>query len=401
MNKIELKKLIEELRKIRGRHTELISLYIPAGANLHEIVDQLYSEKGTAENIKSKTTRKNVITALEKIINHLKLFKKVPENGLVVFCGNVSPVEGKEDFKLWSIEPIEKLNVKKYWCDQVFVLDFLEKMVEEKDVYGLIVLDASEATIGLLKGKSIEKIKNLESTVPSKSVKGGMSQMRYDRIRDQAIIEFLTKIGEIANEVFLKQENLKGIIIGGPGYVKDQFYEGDYLNYQLKQKVLGCKDIGYTGEEGLKELVKRSEDLIRETELFKEREIISKFFSLLRNDSKNVVYNVEEVVKASELNAIDSLLIAEDAKILKEKYFCQNCNLEKVIFRDASKIIIVYCDNCKSKMQLREQIEITKEIILKVEENGGKIFYISNETEEAKQFRSITNIAAILRFQIN
>ncbi|MFH8120459.1 MAG: hypothetical protein QXS37_06660, partial [Candidatus Aenigmatarchaeota archaeon] len=167
---------------MKGRHTELVSVYIPAGYNIIEIINQLVQERATAENIKSKTTRKNVVGALEKIIQHLRLFKQTPPNGLVVFAGNVSPIEGKEEIKLWSIEPPEKLDTKIYWCDQVFVLDPLKEMIKEKDVYGLIVLDAREATIGILKGKKIIVKKRLESTVPSKTVKGGMCLHRSTEI---------------------------------------------------------------------------------------------------------------------------------------------------------------------------------------------------------------------------
>jgi hypothetical protein len=172
--KLKLKKLIKELEKIKGRHTELVSVYIPSGYNLVDAMNQIFQEKGTASNIKSKTTRKNVLTALEKILQHLKLFRKTPPNGLVIFCGNVSPEEGKEDIRLWSYEPPVPISQKIYWCDQTFVLDPLKDLISEKEVYGLIVLDAKEATIGLLKGKRIEKLKTLESTVPSKTVKGGM-----------------------------------------------------------------------------------------------------------------------------------------------------------------------------------------------------------------------------------
>jgi peptide subunit release factor 1 (eRF1)/transcriptional regulator with XRE-family HTH domain len=172
--KLKLKKLIRELESIKGRHTELVSVYIPAGYNLIDVINQIFQEKGTASNIKSKTTRKNVLTALEKILQHLKLFRKTPDNGLVIFCGNVSPEEGKEDIRLWSYEPPVPISQKIYWCDQTFVLEPLKDLISEKEVYGLIVLDAKEATIGLLKGKRIEKLKSLESNVPSKSVKGGM-----------------------------------------------------------------------------------------------------------------------------------------------------------------------------------------------------------------------------------
>ena len=86
----ELKKFISELDSHKALHTELISVYIPAGYDLNKIINHLAQEQGTASNIKSASTRKNVISALERMIQHLRLFKQTPENGLAVFSGNVA-----------------------------------------------------------------------------------------------------------------------------------------------------------------------------------------------------------------------------------------------------------------------------------------------------------------------
>ena len=75
MSEIALKKLIKQLGSIRGRHTELVTVYVPAGYSLHEITAQLRSEQGTADNIKSKGVRKNVVTSLEKIMRHIQTYK--------------------------------------------------------------------------------------------------------------------------------------------------------------------------------------------------------------------------------------------------------------------------------------------------------------------------------------
>ena len=197
-----MKKLLEELESIKGRHTELVSVYIPKGFNLQEILNMLKQEYALTQNVKSRTTRKNVLDALEKITNHLRQFKETPPNGLVVFAGNVSQVEGQSDIKLWSIEPIEELNVKMYWCDQKFALDPLKEMVREKEIYGLIVMDSSGSDIGLLIGKKIVLEKHVDSLVPGKTTKGGWSQQRYARIREEAKLEHLKKTGEEASEIF-------------------------------------------------------------------------------------------------------------------------------------------------------------------------------------------------------
>ena len=169
----KLKKLLSELSQLKGRHTELVTVYIPADGNLIDTINQLRNEQGTAENIKSKSTRKNVVDALEKILQHLKLYRKTPENGVALFCGNISQHEGTTDIKLWAIEPPEKLGVKRYWCDQRFELEPLEEMASEKEVYGLLVVDNQEATVGLLKGKKIIALRRLDSIVPGKTAKGG------------------------------------------------------------------------------------------------------------------------------------------------------------------------------------------------------------------------------------
>jgi peptide chain release factor subunit 1 len=396
--KLKLKKLIRELEKIKGRHTELVSVYIPSGYNLVDAMNQIFQEKGTASNIKSKTTRKNVLTALEKILQHLKLFRKTPENGLVIFCGNISQEEGKEDIRLWSYEPPVPISQKIYWCDQTFVLDPLKDLISEKEVYGLIVLDAKEATVGLLKGKRIEKLKTLESTVPSKTVKGGMSQKRYDRLRDDALNEFLVKVGEEASNLLLKQENLKGVIIGGPGPVKETFHDKNYLHYQIQKKVLGIKDIGSTDEYGLEELVFKSQDILKEAVISKERELMQKFFSELKNNG-NVVYGYEETKKALEAGAVDILLISEEFNWVHVKFKC-NCGFATE--KDLPKYLVERqkCPNCGQKLIEEESKELVDELVEKASSLGTRVEYISTETSEGIQFRELSGIGAFLRYKI-
>src|SRR3989338_4477982 len=121
-NEVEYKKMkavLKELEKIRCRHTELVTVYVPAGYNINKVADQIVNEKSTANNIKSKTTKNNVIDALDKVLNHLKAYKETPKNGLAIFCGNVSKFEGAADIELWGFEPPEPVTVRLYRCDQV------------------------------------------------------------------------------------------------------------------------------------------------------------------------------------------------------------------------------------------------------------------------------------------
>jgi len=400
--KYKLKKLIDELGAIRGRHTELVSVYIPAGYSITDVIGQLKDEQGTASNIKSKTTRKNVVTALEKVVQHLKIFKETPANGLAVFAGNVSEVEGKEDIRVWSFEPPERLPTKIYWCDQTFVLEPLKAMVQEHDIYALIVLDARDASIGLLSGKSIKQLKKLDSTVPSKTVKGGMSQGRYDRLREDAINEFLNEIGDVASEILLKHE-IKGLIIGGPGPVKEKFAKGKYLNYMLLNKLLGVKDTGYTDEFGLRELVERAEDLLKDSVIAREKAVMNRFFTELEKNGP-VTYGLNEVKQAMEAGAVETLLISEGFDWVRVRFACQCGNeetkdLKRSVFQAKKE---QKCGKCGGWMKPSgEEMDLMDVIIEQAEKTGAKVEVISTETPEGGQFRELGGIAAFLRYKLN
>ncbi|MBI4895617.1 MAG: helix-turn-helix domain-containing protein [Candidatus Aenigmarchaeota archaeon] len=171
--KFKLKKLIKELEAIRGRHTELVTVHIPAEYSFNDIVNMLRTEQSTAENIKSKAVRKNVTAAIDKIIRNLQLYKRPPANGLSVFCGNVSQSEGDADIQFWAIEPPDELNTKLYWCSQRFDVTPLMEMVEEREIYGILCMDRQEADVALVFGKKVKSLVHMESIVPGKTRAGG------------------------------------------------------------------------------------------------------------------------------------------------------------------------------------------------------------------------------------
>ncbi len=296
--KLKLKRFIQELNSHKAAHTEFISVYVPQNYDLVKIIQHLAQEQGTASNIKSASTKKNVQAALEKMIHHLRTFKKTPPHGLAVFSGNVASKEGKQDLRIWSIEPPAPLNTRIYRCDKHFVTDILGEMIIEKQVYGLVVLDRRDANLALLKGKTIIPLKKTHSEVPGKFKAGGQSAARFARIREGAYKEHFKKIAEYMKEQFLPLGNdLKGIILGGPGTTISSFLEKDYITGDIKKKIIGTRDLSYTGDFGLQELIDKSQDLLAKEEIAEEKKIMQKFFDLLAKTTKKVAYGTKEVKK--------------------------------------------------------------------------------------------------------
>ena len=358
--RFHLKKFIKELENYRGRHTELVSVYIPQDYDLNKIINHLAQEQGTASNIKSSATRKNVTDALERMIQHLKLFKRTPPNGLCVFSGNVAEREGAQDFKVWSIEPPIPLKTRIYRCDKEFVLDIIRDMLEAKEVYGLVVMDRRDANIAILKGKSIIPLVKTHSEVPGKFKAGGQSAQRFHRLIEGAAKDHYKKVADYMKEAFLNMEGLKGIIVGGPGPTKYDLVDGDFITNEVKKKIIAIKDLSYTGEFGLEELLEKSQDVLAQEEVMGEKKIVGKFLEILATKQNMVAYGESDVMSKLKMGVVDIVLLSED--LSDEK-------IEE--FEAAAKPV------------------------------GSEMRIISTQTREGVQLRDLGKVAAILRYEVH
>lgn len=358
--KLKLKKLIKELQQYRGRHTELITVYFPPGTDLAKAISTLGDEQGTATNIKDKNTSKAVISALERMIRTLKTFDKLPEHGIAIFSGNVSDRDNVDNYQVFWIEPPEPVPLKLYRCEQRFITAPLEEMQATETTYGLIAIDKGEATVGLLIGSTIKVIKNMNSTVPGKFKAGGQSAQRFARIREGAAVEFYKRVADVMVNEFTYMKELKGIIVGGPGTTKNNFIDGNYMNEEIKKKIIGIKDITYTNAFGLKELVDRSEDILSEDEIMMEKRVLREFLEKLGKQTNNVAYGLENTKKALEMGAVNKLIIIDET---------------------------VDDDQLEDLSRLAEQTK-------------AEFHLVTDRTPEGVQFKGLTGIGGILRFPI-
>ena len=401
VERLKIKRMLGELKRKRGRGTELISLYIPAGRPIADVMSVLREEYSTATNIKDRTTRHHVLDALTAVMQRLKLFRTTPPNGLVIFAGYVSEDEtpGNEKMEVHVIEPPEKLNVWLYRCDSRFWTEILEKMVEVHEVYGLMVVDRSEAAFALLKGPTLQIVKEITSGIPGKHRAGGQSARRFERIRIQLVHEFYKRVGEHANKIFLEVENLRGIVVGGPGPAKNEFLKGDYLHYTLKEKILGVFDIGYSGEEGIYELAERAKEVIRDVQYVKEREAYNQFIYHISRDTGLALYGEEEVRRALTMGAVDTLLISEGYTKKKVKGVCPSCHKEVTL--EIKEHDVPKCPFCGAPIKVEEEKLVLEELVEEAKQYSTKIVLFSTNSDVGKSFLKIFGgIAAVLRYKI-
>ncbi|WP_455393042.1 peptide chain release factor aRF-1 [[Eubacterium] cellulosolvens] len=402
MAKYELKRHLEELAKYSGHATELISLYVPPNRQISFVTSYLKNEFSQSSNIKSKSTRKNVTSAIESILSRLKSYKKPPANGVIFFVGHVATSANQTNMIQHVVEPPMPISTFLYRCDSKFYLEPLLDLLVDRDTFGLIVVDRSEATIGLLRGKRVEVVKHVPSRVPSKHGRGGQSQRRFERLIEIAAHEFFKKVGDIANDAFLDEKDLKGILVGGPGATKEFFVEKNYLHHELKRKVVDLFDTGYTDEYGLRELVQKAENALSDLDLVREKRLIQKLMDEIRkSDGGLSVYGEQAVLDAVKDGIIDTLLVSDGLRKYKLKYRCESCgfNLEEIGAKVEKNNKT--CPKCQSEMTLEDSEDIIETLSKLAGEVGTKLELISSDSVEGDMLlKAFNGLAGILRFKV-
>ncbi len=403
----KVRKLISELASKEGRGTELVSLYVPPKKPIHEVISNLREEWGTAGNIKSDTTRNHVQDALTKAMQRLKLYRTPPETGLVMFSGAL-PTNGlgSEVVNIYEIVPPKPVTAYLYQCDDHFHLEWLKDMLREEKVYGILSIDASEAGLGILSGDRLDIVDAMTSGISGKTRKGGQSARRYERGREMELTYYYHRVGEHATRVFIDGGKVTGMIVGGPGPTKEAFLKGDFLHYELRNKLLVVLDTSYSGREGVRELVEKASDTLQGVRLVEEKKLVQKFLLEVNRPGGFAIYGLPRVMEAIQKANVEVVLVSDDLNTIRLEAKCRKCGTIKTEVTVASAKVqkkqgmmsegCASCGNMDYDFIERDIVDILEEMAFQV---GSKVEVISSGTEEGSMFKTFGGIAAILRYR--
>lgn len=408
----KIRKTLEELSDKSGRGTELISLYIPPKKALHEVINGLREEQGTADNIKSDLTRTHVVDALSRVIQRLKLYKKPPDKGLVMFCGALPPEGGgpigSEVIKLYEIEPPKELQTFLYRCDDHFHVELLKDMLKDDNLIGFLAIDAKDAGWGLLHGDKLEVLSETSSGVAGKHRQGGQSARRFERLREMELGEYYHRVAHTTREYFIDIYPIKGLVVSGPGPTKENFIKEEYLEYRLQNMIIATLDTSYAGSEGVREAFARAQEVLSDYRMVEEKRLVEKLFYDIHNSRGLAVYGLKDIIELLKRNVVDTILITDDTNLRKMDITCKRCQnvqteiLERPkVIQKIQELLRLPCPNCKSMDQESSERDIVDYLSLIAAETGVKIEVISGVTEHGAMLSSIGKIGAFLRYNPN
>jgi peptide chain release factor subunit 1 len=410
VGRYKLNRMLKDLAGITGHGTELVTVYIPPRRPIFEVIAQLRNEAGTASNIKSDLTRTHVQDALSRTIEHLKLFKETPENGMAIFCGAIpnSKGIGNERIELFSVNPPKPIQINLYRCDDHFWTDHIRDMLKDDRIIGLLAIDTQEAGLGIVSGDRWQVIDSLTSGVAGKHRQGGQSARRFERLRDNELNEYYHRIAAHAYKVFLEQYKISGMIVGGPGPTKENFLKEEYLDYRLQKNIIATLDCSYSGDEGIREILDKLHDqgILNDYRLMEEKRLMKKFMTEVYSERGLAIYGFSDVLKSLKNGIVDTVMIIDEIQLEEIKSKCNKCNAEKVIYAERINLMNTRqnllsnpCESCGATDLVINDSDLVSVVEDLSGQTGSKLEIISSKTEEGAQLASLGGIGAILRFR--
>lgn len=214
----------------------------------------------------------------------------------------------------------------------------------------IVVLEDDTATLGLMRQYGIEYYGPIKGHVSGKRI--------VDKNRQKNIIQFYEKVIESIE----KFDSIQNIVIAGPGFVKNDFY--DYLSDKHSDlaKISIIEATGSGGRNGIAEVLKKGtvEKLTSENRVAIEMGAVDNLLTEIAKNSSKVAYGVKQTTDAINLGAVSRLLIL-DTKVPE--------------------------NNMGEAMDMVENMK-------------GEVMVISSEHDGGKQLESLGGMAAILRYEI-
>ncbi|KAM8848561.1 eukaryotic peptide chain release factor subunit 1 isoform X2 [Synchiropus splendidus] len=372
----KIKKLIKSLEAARGNGTSMISLIIPPKDQISRVAKMLADEFGTASNIKSRVNRLSVLGAITSVQQRLKLYNKVPPNGLVVYCGTIVTEEGKEKKVNIDFEPFKPINTSLYLCDNKF---------------------HTEALTALLSDDS----------------RGGQSALRFARLRMEKRHNYVRKVAETAVQLFVSNDkvNVAGMVLAGSADFKTELSQSDMFDPRLQAKVLKLVDISYGGENGFNQAIELSAEVLSNVKFIQEKKLIGRYFDEISQDTGKYCFGVEDTLKALEMGAVEILIVYENLDTMR--YILRVHGAESNGAENDEKTLYLTPEQEKDKShftdketgqehELIESMPLLEWFANSYKKFGATLEIVTDKSQEGSQFvKGFGGIGGILRYRVD
>lgn len=249
-----------------------------------------------------------------------------------------------------NMQTNNSLRIQKTW--NKWALNRLNQAIESskrnQDI--IIAIEDNTTEIGLIKQYGIEYIGPIIGDISGKR--------NIQKDRKEKISQYYEEI----TQAIIQQGTYNKLIIIGPGFTKNGYYNYLEEKYPDMSKKSILENTGSGGRTGIQEVLKSGliESLSEDAQIAKEISTVNKLLEQIGKSSNLVTYGTIEVQNATNMGAVEKLLVVDE--------------------------------------QVRN--DQTQQIMNNVENMGGSVEIISSQHDGGKQLEALGSMAAFLRYPI-
>ncbi|NIP61309.1 MAG: mRNA surveillance protein pelota [Nitrosopumilaceae archaeon] len=304
--------------------------------------DKEYSRPDRGERVRIRLALRVENVSLDNVLDRLRVAGTITESN------NEAVPHGSHHSMV--IKPNDGVTIKKKrWLS---IEKKLVKSGDQKVGFVLVAIDTGECGVARLKGTHLQIMPNIYSGAGGKRYK---TEFKIEKFFDDIIVGLLPTV--------LDQDR---IILFGPGTTKNKFANHLAKNpISKKHKIQIVEGIDSGGEDGVYTFTKSAsmKEIMSESKLAKVAGIIDEVMLLANKKSSKFAMGFEEIKKAVQYGAIDSLVFSD-------------------------RII-----------QTEDEEEII-ELLNEAESKGVRVFSVDSTTDVGKRVTGLGGILATLRFAI-
>jgi peptide chain release factor subunit 1 len=384
----------------------MISLVMPPKSQIPLIAKMLGDEYGTASNIKSRVNRLSVLSAITSTQQRLKLYNRCPENGLVIYCGEIMMDDGKTKKVSIDFEPFRPINTSLYMCDNKFHTQALTELLADDQRFGFIVMDGNGSLYGTVCGNTREVLYKFSVDLPKKHGRGGQSSVRFARLRVEKRHNYVRKVAEHAVQHFIQDDKptIAGLVLAGSAEFKQQLTTSELLDPRLVNIIIKYVDVAYGGENGFNQAIELAAESLANVKLVKEKKLITRYFEEIAQDTGRYCFGVKDTMTALELSSVETLIVWEELDA--QRYELRN-NQGKVTVlhltpEDEKKRANFVDADTGLDLEIIDKQPLVEWFANNYKSFGAVLEFVTNKSQEGSQFaKGFGGIGAVLRWKVD
>jgi peptide chain release factor subunit 1 len=231
--------------------------------------------------------------------------------------------------------------------------------------------------------------------------------MRFARLRLEKRHNYVVKIAELSNSLFLSNDriNVTGLILAGSADFKTVLSQNDVFDARLQVKILSIVDIAYGGENGFNQAIELAGPVLGNVKFIAEKKILTDYFERIATDSGTYCFGIEDTLKGLEMGAVEVLLCYEDLATWRIvlNHPQSGADIVKILTDEQLEDDSHFKDlEAGVDLEVKVKETLVEWLCAHYKDFGARLTFVTNKSTEGSQFcRGFGGIGGILRYKVD